>query len=210
MTPLSLLALHGGLMILGLGVFTTFAVFIAIFREKFLRLVGVKEESRDSWKSARWFDLHLAWHSVGFFTAAFGLVVVFLVTPDEEKEKLRADSGILRWMMEWIHTILGIVVVIVIAIFVPSQGLPDEGAPRQLRREYYNRHGWVGRLSIIGAYINMILGLIMLLIRDGQHNDNFFLLWPSTLYILFFLSAGIFGISLYRNLKKGPQRNKDE
>lgn len=89
MTPLALLALHGGLMTLGFAFCTTIAALIAIFRQRFLKLFGVKPAATSEWKDQRWFDLHLMWQLLGFFSSTVGLIVVYLAVDSEQKEGLR-------------------------------------------------------------------------------------------------------------------------
>lgn len=73
----------------------------------------------------------------------------------------------------------------------------------QHRREAYQHHRYIGKITLLAAYANIIGGIFLLFWRDLNYNDGAIYSWPSVIYALVFLVWCLGTAILYRKLKRG-------
>lgn len=72
-----------------------------------------------------------------------------------------------------------------------------------LFREAYQFHGWLGRITALSAYLNIILGIFLLYRRDTNYNESPIYNWPSLYYMAVFVLWTCGATVLYKKLKRG-------
>jgi len=101
----------------------------------------------------KWLDWHLMLQLIGFLFSISGFCTVFFY-------------GELSNHINTLHSISGIVCIILSSLVQPHFGLPDQDAVIQDKKLSWKRHSVLGRLTLILAYVTLSLGLILLKVSD--------------------------------------------